>query len=145
MRFYEIDTPIGPQLVTSKTGLKNPKLVEVPTDSKGLLEYINKLLAACVPVRENDAEQNVLEAPIAPVQEPAPVDPDGTPRRSFDSQPKWGALRSLAIMDAPDGTIPDAVAREIAEAKGYVLARYAEAVSVRYADLAKGPTHGKKG
>lgn len=139
MRFYQIETDIGPQLVTSKTGLKNPKLVEIPTDSKGLMLHLNALMAI-----KHAVETSPVPPGPAPETIEAPIMPDGTPRLAFDAQSKFGALRSLAIMDAPEGTLPDEVAKMIMTSNGYVLARFAEAVSVRYADLAKSPGHVKK-
>jgi hypothetical protein len=125
MKYYEIHVDGVMQLVGTQAEVKALKqpIVEhhIPDDKDSRMEYVNKLLRA--PVREPVPEQTAKSQPDVPEREQ--VDPA---RRN-------SAAVILAEIDAPKGVDPNKIVEIIMTSKGYVLARFAQAVAVAFERL----------
>ena len=155
MKFYEIQTDEGPQLVYKLADIpkgqrKNPKVVEIPTDQKGLLAYINPLLLAKPQAYEKGFDAGAQRAITAnpPVLDDEIVDAVYDPPSAFEQMMSMsngeneplpprehvsGAGRVLSKIDGPPDM--DKLVETIMKSRGHVLRRFAGAVALAFEGL----------
>lgn len=96
------------------------KIVEVPTDKSGLLEFLSFHNVNVIAPREPGKSTAQLPAPKPPAAPSAPLPMDAT--------------STLSRMQNP-GVNVDSIVETIGSSKGYALKRYAGAVAVAFQSL----------
>lgn len=109
--------------------------VDVPTDTAGLMAYLNSLVKI-----EADPNPAPGEMPLAaiPISADTPIGEIEEVKEVFiDNKPvPMNAIALLSRVDSP-GVNVEGVIEAIAKARGYALARYASAIAIRYQELDK--------
>lgn len=141
MKFYQIDTDVGPQLVVRKDEAKklDPKYrqVDIPTDSEGLRTHLNQLMAIrssdyevhmshCGPLNDGVCKYGQDATCPACVAKPSEPQPES----------KWSAKAILRDIEAAKAKPkqatklfePDDIVDVILESRGFQLENYFGAV-----------------
>jgi hypothetical protein len=109
--------------------------VDVPTDTAGLLGYLNALVVNPIGLISPDQPPAVDDLPAREVHEVTEVFIDEKPIVEF-RKPAMTAEAVLSRIDSP-GVDVEGVVEAICKARGHALKRYAGAVAIRFHELEK--------